>query len=116
MEIIIILLIIFVLWPIIRVVWAAYKLKRGYESAMRNARQAAREANRASRPAGWATPRGPKAKVVNQNEGEYVEWEEITVSQEATSTDGNAKSARRTKVSSYITERISDADWEDIPS
>ncbi len=111
-----ILFIIFIVIPVFRFGLSVWKMRNAYNRAMNDARTQAREqARRAeadSRPGGWSAPFRKKAKIVNPNEGEYVEWEDIEISE--TETTENTRTRRRTRVSEYTEQRISDAEWEDI--
>jgi len=107
-----------VLWPIARFCWTLYRVRRQYNDTVNRARHAARESRAANRPAGWSAPRSHRRKVVRPDEGEYVEWEEIgrNVKTEApgTSTSDNTNRQSQQRVSNYFSERISDAEWEEI--
>lgn len=109
------LFIIFIVIPGVRILYTLLKVRSTYRNAFRSAKEQAKQSQRRreaeNRPSGWSRPRTRKKKVVDRNEGEYVEWEEVSET-EATTT---AESGRRsTRVSSYVSERISDAEWEDM--
>lgn len=109
------LLIIFVIIPGVRLLYALLKMRSGYRNAFRAAQEQAKQAQRRheaeNRPSGWSRPRSRKQKVVDKTEGEYVEWEEISDTEVRTSSKPGRRS---TRVSSYVSERISDAEWEDM--
>lgn len=108
------LLILFVLWPIVRFLYAIWKVRSSYNATVNEARQAAREAEAASRPAGWSAPRAQKSKIYSPSEGEYVEWEEVSASETETTTDPDGNTTTRHTSTTYTSERITDADWEDL--
>lgn len=108
------LLIIFVVWPIARIAWAAFKLKRQYNNFVNQARKAAQEAQAANHRGDRGEPGRAKSKVVSPDEGEYVDWEELEVNEQTQVTEAEAGSRRQSKVSSYVSERITDVEWEDI--
>lgn len=109
------LFIIFIVVPAVRILYTVYKVRSGYRKAFRSAQEQARQAHQRreaeNRPSGWSRPRSRKRKVVDKNEGEYVEWEEIAETEVSASSESGRRS---TRVSSYVSERISDAEWEDM--
>lgn len=101
------LFIFFIVIPLFRVGRTVRNVRRQYREAFDSARNdSRREAER--HPGGWSAPRRRKAKVVARDEGEYVEWEEVT----SRTSDASASSASDTTV--RVEERITDAEWEDI--
>ena len=113
MEIIIILFIVFVVWPLCRGAWAIYKMRRAYKETVNSARRAAEQAQAASRPGGWSAPRRRKSKVVKPNEGEYGEWEAVASDEDSAAASPEKKPASGQNTS-YFRERITDAEWEDL--
>ncbi len=113
-TIILILVIVFIIWPIVRAALMFHKIrsqaKRVFRQAAQSQREAGEEQRRANRKGGWSRSRNRKPKVIQRNEGEYVEWEEITVTDEQPSGNSSGRSSKRVKVES----QISDAEWEDI--
>ena len=107
------LLILFVVWPLLRFGWTIYRVRRQYNDTVNRARQAAREAEATRSSGGWASPRRKPSKKVRPDEGEYVEWEEITESTTTETTD-HGEHRKTSSTSTYFTERISDAEWEDV--
>lgn len=80
-----------------------------------NQRREQERRRRDNRPAGWQ--HAPSAsKIINKNEGEYVDWEEVITTetdaheQPRTSSHSNFFSRK----SSSSEQRITDAEWEDI--
>lgn len=93
-----ILFILFVVVPLLRGAWTIYKLRRRRESE--------------NRPAGWQQAEG-RRKIISKNEGEYVEWEEVEVTEETTTASSDqAQSRRRTRTVGE--QRIVDVEWEDV--
>ncbi len=112
-EFLLILLIVFVVWPLCKGAWAVYRMRRAYKETINSARRAAEQAQAASRPGGWSAPRSRKSKIVNPNEGEYVEWEDVAADETAEATSSKQSSASGQN-SRYFRERITDAEWEDL--
>lgn len=113
-EFLLLLFIIFIVVSVVRVAWTIHKVRRQYRQAFEAARgQASRQQSDSNRHrGGWSVPRRKKGKVVDRNEGEYVEWEEVTVSGYSASTDGNG--SRGDSENIRVEERITDAEWEEI--
>lgn len=107
------LFIIFIAWPVIRAMLTVNRLRRqarqAFEEAGRNYDRDRRDNEARTRKPGWS--RAPEhKKVINPTDGEYVEWEEISVQQTTTqSTEGNGASDRCT-----VEQQITDVEWEDI--
>lgn len=107
MWILLLLLFIFVIWPLIRVAIAVNRVKK-------NARQAyeAMYGQQAERPrqrkAGWSTPETAKKKKIDRNVGDYVAYEELP----AEPATGNG--TRQTPRQGSTEQQIVDADWEEI--
>jgi len=113
MDIIIILILIFIIWPIIKAAWHIYRLQNKARQMFSQAANAQQSAPRDTqqRKAGWSSPVNRKKKKISRDVGEYVAYETIITS-ETTSTDSK-KSENQTYGSSSES-RISDADWEEI--
>lgn len=117
MTFIILLLLGFLLWPLIKFGWRVNVLRREYNRNVENARREAEAARRRSeaenRPAGWTSPQSAKRKVVSKSEGEYVQWEEVTVEATDMRSGGTQPGASKTTVRGTST-RITDVEWEDV--
>lgn len=115
-EFILLLFIFFIVIPIGRVLFAVFRMRATYKRAMNNARKAQEQARNEyqsqHRSGGWSMPRRKKAKKVNPNAGEYIEWEEIEV--QTSKSNGETHSSTAEKTTRYFEERISDAEWEEI--
>lgn len=115
LQLLILLLVIFVLWPIARAVWMVYKLRRQARKAFEQfgqQQEAYRRRQEAEhRPAGWQ-PAPQRKKIIGKDQGEYVEWEEVTVTVETTTTENSSE--RDVKNRTAAEPQISDAEWEDI--
>lgn len=105
------LFIIFIVIPLGRLLWTLFKVRSNYKKAVNNARQAQASYEARNRPGGWSAPRRERAKKVNPNVGEYVEWEDVEVT--STTTQETSKSSPG-KTTRYFEERISDVEWEEI--
>lgn len=107
------LLLLFFIIPAVRFGWRIHTMRRQYNDAVRQQQEAFRSARRANRPGGWSAPAEPRRKVVNRTEGEYVEWEEVTETTSADPADSTGGKSRQ-RVSRYISEQITDVDFEEI--
>ncbi len=107
---------------IILAVWLVPKLVRGYmfihrikkqtrtmyEQMYNNDPRARQQQQRSSRRPGWSAPT-QRRKKIDPNVGEYVKFQEITV------TETTQQSADDTSRTTYTVEQqITDAEWEDI--
>ncbi|MCM1483707.1 MAG: DUF4834 family protein [Muribaculaceae bacterium] len=114
--ILVLLILGFLFWPLIRTALALRAAQKRARQAFTQAQKAAEEATRRNRPGGWSRqdPTGASRrsarhkKKIDPTVGEYVEWEEIKV--ESTTTTSTTDSR-----DTYVTEeQIVDAEWEDI--
>ncbi len=96
----------FLLRPLIRVAWTVWRTMR----QMKNMQNAASSRTRTRRNSSSSSPQ-PRKKVFRRDEGEYVEFEEITV--EESTAPGNKTAA--SGPSTRHEPRVTDAEWEDIP-
>lgn len=116
-----ILFIIFILWPICRAALLVYRLRRqarqAFEQFGRQQKEQHRQNESANRPAGWKSA-PHRRKIINPDQGEYVEWEEVTVvSAETTGTSDSGAATEHNRGTSVVEEqRITDAEWEEIDS
>lgn len=107
-----------ILWPLIKIGWRIYYIQRQMKQAYRAAAgQSGRQSSRANRESdpskrkgGWSAGH-PSKKIIDKNEGEYVAFEEVTVT---STTEYTATSESGDKVSVEITSQVSDAEWEEI--
>lgn len=111
-----ILFILFVVVPLLRGAWTIYKLRRqarrAFEAMHRENESERRRRESENRPAGWQQAEG-RRKIISKNEGEYVEWEEVEVTEETTTASSDqAQSRRRTRTVGE--QRIVDVEWEDV--
>lgn len=118
----------FIIWNIIKVMWRVHQLRNNPEAFFRQVfgQQAQpRQAPRRERPGGWsAAPARPKRYA--PADGEYVRFEEITVTEtngagSPSSASTDVPPAREQRQSGQSTRsghrpepRIDDADWEEI--
>lgn len=120
LSFIIILLLVFIVWPLIKFGWRVYTIQRQMKQAYRAATGQNARASQQRRPQSDAQPRRkggwstgyPSRKIIEKNEGEYVAFEEVTVS--SASETASAPSADNGRVSVEISSQISDAEWEEI--
>lgn len=107
------LILLFILWPLIRVLYAVNKARRQARDFFNQSRGHrggfySDPYDEPERPGGWSRGNSVvRPKVFTRDIGEYVEFEEI----EGTSANDGYTYTRTT----YSAESfISDADWEDI--
>lgn len=102
------LILFFIIYPMLRALWAGFKLHRNWRKATEGFRDAYRRAA-GSQP---QQPK-PKKKKIDPNVGEYVAFEEIkteTTAYSSTETSADGTTTTEIKVES----QIEDAVWEDI--
>lgn len=101
-------------WKLLRL-WVVHKIKKHARNTFEQFTGAKTgsqtdDAHRTDRrKSGWQ--HAHPSKKIGRDEGEYVEWEEITISTETNASD-NAGNATRS--STVIDRQIVDAEWEDI--
>jgi hypothetical protein len=111
LSILLILLIVFILWPLIRNAWRIWSQIRSMRRFMADPegeirRRAARAGHSAPPP-----PRAPRKKKINRDVGEYVDFTEVELSaEERTAAENRTASSPRIKTE----EQISDIKWVDI--
>ena len=122
------IIIVYVFWLVIRPLAARYlsrylsrKFQQRVENMFRNAYgEQGPEATTADRSRSRdhrAHRRAPRRKIFQADEGEYIEFQEITVETSYTSSSTTPTDAPHTSDSSGYTPReprISDAEWEEI--
>lgn len=115
MTILFILLVIFVVWPLARAIFIAHRMRtrmrQAYEETARRQQQYRDEQRRANRKPGWSGGKS-RDKVIKPGEGEYVEWEEISVTSETTVESGDTGQTATSRTTA--TGRVVDVEWEDI--
>lgn len=114
MSVFIFLLIVFILWPVLKLGWRIWMQMRQVRRFMADPegemrRQAAKQARRqgAGRYSQAPQPQ-PKKKKITRDVGEYVEYTEVEVSEE------ERNSAETDTASFKKEEQISDIKWVDI--
>ncbi len=109
MSLLILALVVFILWPLIRTAFAIYRLRKGAKQAFRQAQRQAEEQQRYNRPGGWSgtqqSTQRPKKKKITSDQGEYIDWEEIPSSPDSTPHSSTSFASEQ---------QIVDAEWEDI--
>ena len=102
-SILLVLFIVFIVWPLIKFIWAIRKAhmqaRRAFEEATGTKWNQRNEARN--------TP--VKEKIFDRNVGEYVEFEEIEHTSNNTGTQPNTSNPQP-----KIEQQIVDAEWEDI--
>lgn len=109
MEILLIIFLVFVVWPLLKFYMALRKAQRQARDAFSQFSGNRNTANDTGhRKAGWSSGRKQRKKVIDSNVGEYVDFEEIPASQ-------NQQSHTKKPNTSYHAEQqVEDAEWEDI--
>lgn len=122
-TILLIIILVFFIWPIVRVMLTVNRFKRNarkaYEQMFTNGagtppphRDAPKE-----RKAGWTKPSAAKPKKIGRDIGEYVKFEEIdtefSASSRTSSTASGSTTATRTDFKTE--QQIVDVEWTDIP-
>ncbi len=110
----ILLLILFLLWPLIKVLWRTYvqvnRMRRFMADPAGEMRRQAEKAARNRSKTSSATPSAPrKEKKIPRDVGEYISYTEIEVSEEQRRADGQRQSVSYTEE-----EQITDIKWVDI--
>ena len=112
------LFIFFIVIPLGRVIWTVSSMRRKARKAMEQmAERQQREARRREaerRPAGWSSARSTE-KIFSKADGDYVDYEEVTVSVETEQTASYEPTNRRMRRGATMEQRIIDVEWEDIP-
>lgn len=99
-----VLFFVFIIFPLGKALWRGYQLHRSWKRAtegFRNAFTGATQRNASAEPK-------RKRKKIDPSVGEYVAFEEISVSATETSGDGTTTSY------TYTESQIEDAVWEEI--
>lgn len=107
------LFIIFIVIPLGRVLWTVYRLRSQAKNAFRRFEQdmrgQAEDARRDARPGGWRQAPAREKKITRE-QGEYVEWEDVTVVDKAE--DDTKSCGTETRFESE--QQIVDVEWEDV--
>lgn len=118
LTIFIILLICFVVWPLLRAALTVRRMRRQAREAYEQMAREAQRRERTNRPGGWSAPHSDSTpgrqhgKKIDPQEGEYVAFEEISItSQQATS---SSTSNREESTTTFSETRVEDAEWEEI--
>lgn len=110
------LLFLLILWllytlfrPLIRQ-WVDRRMQRRFTDAFRQATGTPPPPPRQERRGGWSTVgMRRRKKKIDPSVGEYVKYEDITVTETTTNTDSS-------QTTDYVREQqIVDAEWEDLP-
>lgn len=117
MKIVILFLLFLILWPVVRAVIGMWRLRRAWQEQMRQAG----DAMRGRRGQGGNAARGTrgdvrnKRKVFDRSDGEYVEYEEISLTvEEAAIREERERNASSSHGDARADEQVSDAEWTDI--
>lgn len=112
------LFIFFIVIPLVRVMWTVSSMRRKARKAMEQmADRQKREARRREserRPGGWSSAR-PTEKIFSKSDGEYVEFEEVSVTVDSERAAADVPPHRRMRKGASMEQRIIDVEWEDIP-
>lgn len=105
------LIFIFIIWPAIKFFWRLYTMQRQARqmfAQMNSTRQ--QTAGQEQRKAGWSRPADNKRKKIDRDTGEYVNYENISVTESSFSSSSSETDYTEVRAES----QISDAEWEDI--
>lgn len=102
-----------IVWPMIKLATTVHSYQKNVRNAFRSMNdEAERQRNRnyaENRRGGWTRPQTKKKKITNDM-GEYVEWEEVSVTESTETTTSSNESAK-----TYTREeQVTDVKWEDI--
>lgn len=111
MSLIGIILLFLVIWyvvrPTVKFFWTVNRLRNRARAAYGDT---ARQAQPAGRKAGWTTP-APRKKKIERNVGEYIEYEEITITSDTSDTSGSGDHSTRYTA---VEQQVTDVEWEDV--
>lgn len=94
----------YLLWPVVKGLMYVRNVQRNVRDAFE---QASRGASGAAKGAG----KRPRKKKIDKDVGEYVEFEEVSVSSGYSDTVKGAEGSCRSETETQIV----DAEWEDLP-
>lgn len=125
------IIIVYVFWLVVRPLVARilrHLFQKKIENIFRNAYgdpQSGPTSDNQRRSRDRKSQRAPRRKIFSADEGEYIEFQEITVETSTTeydSADTQGSTSRTTTYTSYSSKtytprepRISDAEWEELP-
>ncbi len=108
-DIIFLLLVIFLVWPLFRFYLAMRKAQRQARDVFSQFSGNDRTGQR--RTGGWSGSRKRRKKVIDDSIGEYVDFEEIETQEQS---DSKPKEDSNPKAGYKIEQQVVDAEWEDI--
>ena len=112
---IIFLIVVFIVIPFLRMLWAGYKLRNKMKKAFREFQEQMQhqqqQAQQNAQNKGWDTKNTNQKKKFDRNQGEYVEWEDVKITE---STADNSANTHKKEVRIEKEQQISDAEWEEI--
>lgn len=106
-TLILLLILFFVGYPLIKALWRGYQLHRQWRKATEGLRDAFSQAQGQQRRSDPAKPRQKKKKI-DPSVGEYVAFEEISCEVKSENADGSTKTTYRRE------SQVEDVTWEDI--
>lgn len=108
LEFFLILILVFVVWPLLRLYLAVRKAQKQARDAFSQFAGGGNAGDGGRRKAGWSGGRRKsRGKVIDGSVGEYVDFEEIDVKDE----NGDD---REKKTSYRVEQQVVDAEWEDV--
>lgn len=107
------------LFYVVRPIWIAYRRMARQREEFMNMMNgfggragASRESGAGGgRKAGWSATKGGKRKKIDAEVGEYVDFEEVEVTESTTQTDGGDGGSR---VEFKAESQVTDVEWEDV--
>lgn len=110
MEFVLLIIILFVVWPLLRFYMMLRKAQRQARDAFSQFQGEGKDGSR-QRKGGWSGGRQSRKKVIDRNVGEYVEFEEVEISRDSETKTGSDSR----KESGYkVEQQVVDAEWEEI--
>lgn len=106
----VLILLVFLLWPVIRLALGYHKLRQHVNQAYRQQQQQYGDIRGQRHEAsGDYDPATGRRKVYSETDGEYVDFEEVDDGQRKTVT------AQQQERETVVEEQVSDAEYEEIP-
>lgn len=100
-----------ILYPLVRVMFRLHRIKRDFSRAFESGRQAG--GGYETSQTGERDPYTGRRKVYGSDEGEYVDFEEVTAA-EATTAEATAARGKTAAAGDYRESQVVDAEFEEI--
>lgn len=100
-----------ILYPLVRATFKLHRIKRDFSRAFESGRQAG--GGYETSEAGERDPYTGRRKVYGRDEGEYVDFEEVAVT-ETTAAEATAAGGKTASAGDYCDSQVVDAEFEEI--